>query len=99
MEIKIYKESDMESNSLSKLHSQQLGSLKMSHSSRIERKATRANHSKWRNICKVLNEEVCSFQRLVLLTAVIAFMCVTVGGMTLGDHIILATLSWGRYEW
>ncbi len=89
----------MESNSLSKLPESTVLDAKAHSEGTIRGRKVKTNLSKWSMFCKVLKEEVHCFQRLVPTLVVFVLMYAIVSDATLGDHVIFATLAWGRYEW
>ena len=99
VEIKFQKENDMESNSLSNLPKSAKTEKVAARTKVKDERKVKTNPSKWSWFCKVLKDEVRSFQRLVPALVIFVLMYGIVSDAMLGDHIILATHAWGRYEW
>ena len=88
--IKLKEERDMDTKSLSKsLISRDLGAVKRPKARKYSRKAE-TNLSKWSLFCKVLEEEVYSFLRLVPTLFVFVVTYGIVSDVNLGDHIIFS---------
>jgi len=90
VDIKLQEERDMDTKSLSKLQVSRVSSSEMdSGAVRCDRKVE-TNLSKRSLFCKVLEEEVHSFQRLLPMVIVFVIIYGIVSDAILGDHVYLS---------